>query len=170
MFTAGNPASLCDAAQALVPAASALMPTPACDAACKVFLSRKCQIRACAAKRGLPPIPAFGIGWLSPVCLRLIFRQSRALFSFSRMRRSLITRLTPGTPRMLWGRQSCLQPPFRRLPGTVRCRQAPAKSRRQPGLAAPQLVQTVRSWNSPAASGTGPEGTPCATSGVRNAG
>ena len=34
-------------------------------------LSRKCQIRAFAAKRGLPPIPAFGIGWLYPVCLRL---------------------------------------------------------------------------------------------------
>src|ERR1035438_6871872 len=23
---------------------------------------------ACAAKRGLPPIPAFGIGWLYPAC------------------------------------------------------------------------------------------------------
>jgi hypothetical protein len=23
-----------------------------------------------AAKRGLPPIPAFGIGWLYPVCLQ----------------------------------------------------------------------------------------------------
>src|ERR1019366_6170678 len=31
MFTAGKPASLCDAAQAIVPAESALMPTPACD-------------------------------------------------------------------------------------------------------------------------------------------
>jgi hypothetical protein len=26
------------------------------------------QRTACAAKRGLPPIPAFGIGWLYPVC------------------------------------------------------------------------------------------------------
>src|ERR1035438_1716061 len=42
-----------------------------------------------AAKRGLPPIPAFGIGWLYPVCLRLILRQSLAQFSFSRIRRSL---------------------------------------------------------------------------------
>src|ERR1039457_38926 len=58
-------------------------------------LSRKCQIRACAAKRGLPPIPAFGIGWLYPVCLRLILRQSRTLFSSPRMRCILITRLTP---------------------------------------------------------------------------
>src|ERR1035438_9509054 len=31
------------------------------------------------AKRGLPPIPAFGIGWLYPVCLRLILRQSRVI-------------------------------------------------------------------------------------------
>src|ERR1039457_6331866 len=31
------------------------------------------------AKRGLPPIPAFGIGWLYPVSLRPILRQSRAL-------------------------------------------------------------------------------------------
>ena len=58
-------------------------------------LSRKCQIRACAAKRGLPPIPAFGIGWLYPVCLRLILRQSRAQFSSRRMRPRRITRLTP---------------------------------------------------------------------------
>jgi hypothetical protein len=47
-------------------------------------LSRKGQIRACAAKRGLPQIPAFGIGWLylavpglptadTPPVARLIF-------------------------------------------------------------------------------------------------
>src|ERR1022692_2633942 len=36
-----------------------------------------------------------------PVCPRLILRQSRALFSFSRMRRSLITRLTPSFRRSL---------------------------------------------------------------------
>ena len=36
---------------------------------------------------------------------------------------------------MLWGRQSCLQPPFRRL---LRLwSESPAESRRQPGLAAP---------------------------------
>ena len=54
-----------------------------------------------AAKRGLPPIPAFGIGWLYPVCLRLILRQSRALFSSRRMRCFLITRLTPSFRRSL---------------------------------------------------------------------
>ena len=37
----------------------------------------------------------------------------------------------------MWGSQSWLQPPFRRLPGTRRCRQTPAESRLQPGLAAP---------------------------------
>ena len=37
----------------------------------------------------------------------------------------------------MWGSQSWLQPPFRRRPRTKRCRQAPAESRRQPGLAAP---------------------------------
>ena len=36
----------------------------------------------------------------------------------------------------LWGRQSCLQPPFRRLFGPCAC-QGPAESRLQPGLAAP---------------------------------
>src|SRR5450755_3002328 len=66
----------------------------ACFPRTVVGLSPKCQIRRCAAKRGLPPIPAFGIGWLYPVCLRLILRQSRALFSSPRMRCSLITRLT----------------------------------------------------------------------------
>ncbi len=39
-----------------------------------------------------------------------------------------------------WGSQSWLQPPFRRLRGTMRRRQAPAESRRQPGLAAPQCI------------------------------
>ena len=40
----------------------------------------------------------------------------------------------------LWGSQSWLQPPFRRLLGAMRCRQAPAESRRQPRLAAPQCL------------------------------
>ena len=31
-----------------------------------------------AAKRGLPPIPAFGIGWLYPVCPWLILRHARS--------------------------------------------------------------------------------------------
>src|ERR1035441_7402882 len=31
--------------------------------------NRECA-HGCAAKRGLPPIPAFGIGWLYPVCPR----------------------------------------------------------------------------------------------------
>jgi hypothetical protein len=42
----------------------------------------------------------------------------------------------------LWGRQFCLQPPFRRLFRTIAsvpARPAPAKSRLQPGLAAPRL-------------------------------
>ena len=42
--------------------------------------------------------------------------------------------------RLLWGSQSWLQPPFRRLPGTERCEQAPAERRRQPGLAAPLVI------------------------------
>ena len=35
-----------------------------------------------AAKRGLPPIPAFGIGWLYPVCPRRanLAEQSRPIF------------------------------------------------------------------------------------------
>ena len=46
--------------------------------------------------------------------------------------------LTPsGLLHELWGGQSWLQPPFRRLLGTMHCRRAPAESRRQPGLAAP---------------------------------
>jgi hypothetical protein len=63
-------------------------------------LSRKCQIRAYAAKRGLPPIPAFGIGWLYPVCLLQILRLSRPLFSSPRMRCFLITRLISASPRL----------------------------------------------------------------------
>jgi len=46
-----------------------------------------------------------------------------------------------------WGGQSGPQPPFRRLsrPWTnLRVRQRPAKSRLQPGLAAPQLAQDGR--------------------------
>ena len=46
-----------------------------------------------------------------------------------------------GTWGALWGRQSCLQPPFRRLFGQTRNPRsestAPAPSRRQPGLVAP---------------------------------
>jgi hypothetical protein len=46
----------------------------------------------------------------------------------------------------LWGGQSCPQPPFRRLfwpSASVRAPRAPAKSRLQPGLAAPQFMQIV---------------------------
>src|ERR1035438_8472109 len=42
---------------------------------------------------------------------------------------------------VLWGRQSCLQPPFRRLfraCESLRSQQTPAESRLQPRLAAPQ--------------------------------
>src|SRR5258708_36929993 len=39
-----------------------------------------------------------------------------------------------------WGRQSCLQPPFRRLfRRELLARQPPAENRRQPGLAAPHF-------------------------------
>src|ERR1035441_8518436 len=72
--------------------------------------------------------------------------------------------LISGTLRVLWGRQFCLQPPFRRLLAAVRYRQAPAKSRLQPGLAAPQFAQTP--WQNFSASGT----IACATSSVNNAG
>src|ERR1035441_8485243 len=44
MFTAGKPASLCDAAQAIVPAESALMPTPACDTASRPRASAKTSL------------------------------------------------------------------------------------------------------------------------------
>ena len=52
----------------------------------------KMPIGVCAAKRGLPPIPAFGIGWLSPVCprptprrtvLRGIARQNGAYYPWN---------------------------------------------------------------------------------------
>jgi hypothetical protein len=59
-----------------------------------MLLCNRRPIGVRAAKRGLPPIPAFGIGWLYPVCPRLTLRQSRALFSSSRMRCFLITRLS----------------------------------------------------------------------------
>src|ERR1017187_9052953 len=48
---------------------------------------------------------------------------------------------------LLWGGQSCPQPPFRRFFRAVRESseaQAPAESRRQPGLAAPRFVQNGR--------------------------
>ena len=48
---------------------------------------------------------------------------------------------------IVWGGQSCLQPPFRRLFRAARESsepQSPAESRRQPGLAAPRLVQKGR--------------------------
>src|ERR1039458_10805370 len=77
---------------------------------------------------------------LSPTPARDIVSQCRRVFLIS------------GTLRVLWGRQFCLQPPFRRLLDAVRCRQAPAKSRRQPGLAAPQFAQTP--WKNFAAAGT----------------
>ena len=49
-----------------------------------------------------------------------------------------------GILHLLWGGQSCPQPPFRRLFRAVRALsepQSPAESRLQPGLAAPRFVQ-----------------------------
>src|ERR1035437_11111152 len=122
MFTAGKPASLCDAAQAIVPTpAAATVPHP------RIGVETSPDTTGTSA-------------------------QCRRVFLIS------------ATLRILWGRQFCLQPPFRRLLGTLRRRQAPAKSRVQPGLAGPQFVQT--NWKNFAASGTPAS----STSSVRNAG
>ena len=51
-----------------------------------------------------------------------------------------------GLPHNLWGVQFCPQPPFRRLLAAAndsRTAPKPAESRLQPGLAAPQLLQTL---------------------------
>ena len=59
----------------------------------------------------------------------------------NRQRVMHVVELLAEVPPVLWGRQSCLQRPFRRLFRTcasLRSLQAPAESRRQPGLAAPQ--------------------------------
>src|ERR1019366_4054936 len=121
MSPAGKPASLCDAAQAIVPA-------PACATVSQ---------------------PRIGVE-TSPDTTGTS-AQCRRVFLIS------------ATLRILWGRQFCLQPPFRRLLGDLRSRQATDKRRLQPGLAAPQFVQT--NWKDFAASGT----PACATSSVRNA-
>ena len=49
-------------------------------------------------------------------------------------------RLTKGDGDAKWGRQFCLQPPFRRLV----CKSQPAESRLQPRLAAPQYASVFK--------------------------
>src|ERR1035438_2381664 len=60
-----------------------------------------------AAKRGLPPIPAFGIGWLYPVCPRRANLAITPPFFIPPGRRARYGHRRPGhrRPRRLWARQ-----------------------------------------------------------------